>query len=72
LTLGTEKEKVSYNSNNKTKMKINSNTIIAVVLDIALAITCYFIGMSDGVKKERKRIEIIQLDTFKIATNNNK
>lgn len=53
-------------------MKIKLNTIIAVVLDIALAITCYFIGMSDGVKKERKRIEIVQLDTLKIASNNNK
>jgi hypothetical protein len=53
-------------------MKLKLNTIITVVLDIALAITCYFVGMSDGVKKERKRIEIIQLDTSKIATNINK
>ena len=43
-------------------------TIITVVLDIALAITCYFVGMSDGVRKERKRHELIHLDLSKIAT----
>lgn len=53
-------------------MKIKSDTIIALVLDIALAITCYFVGMSDGVEKERKRTEIVQLDTLKIATKVNK
>lgn len=43
-------------------------TIITVVMDIALAITCYFIGMSDGVKKERYRQDLIQSDLSKIAT----
>ena len=47
-------------------------TIITIVMDIALAIACYFIGMSDGVLKERKRHELLQADISKIATIINK
>jgi hypothetical protein len=49
------------------KINLNVTNVTGLLLDILIAISCYLLGMMDGVDKERERQELIKLETNKVA-----